>query len=224
MENFLEALGDCPLFEGIAPEDIGAVLRCLGTKTSLYGKGETIIAEGEPAKYVGIVLSGVVQIVQVNYFGNRSIVAGVGSAELFGESFACAGAISVPVSAVAAEPAWVMLIDCARIVNTCTSACAFHQRMLLNLLKVVAAKNLVFHQKIEVTSKRSTREKLVTYLLQQAKRSRSGCFEIPYNRQELADYLGVDRSGLSVEIGKLRRLGLIDAKGKRFKILKELES
>ncbi|MCI9003138.1 MAG: Crp/Fnr family transcriptional regulator [Oscillibacter sp.] len=224
MENFLEALGDCPLFEGITREDIEAVLQCLRAKTSRYGKGETIIAEGEPAKYVGIVLSGAVQIAQVDYFGNRSIVAGVGPAELFGESFACARAVSVPVSAVAAEPASVMLIDCARIVSTCTSACAFHQRMLLNLLKVVAAKNLVFHQKIEVTSKRSTREKLATYLLQQAKRSHSGCFEIPYNRQELADYLGVDRSGLSVEIGKLRHLGLIDVKGKRFKILKELES
>lgn len=223
MENSLEALRSCPLFDGIAEKDIPSMLRCLGANVSRYDKGETVIAEGDPARYVGIVLRGTVQIVQIDYFGNRSIVAGAGPSELFGESFACAGAASVPVSAVAAEPAQVMLIDCLKITGTCGSACAFHQRMILNLLKVVAEKNLMFHQKVEVTSKRSTRGKLIAYLLQQGKRHNSSCFEIPYNRQELADYLEVERSGLSVEIGKLRKQGLIETEGKRFQILKNLE-
>lgn len=223
MENFLDLLGNCPLFAGIRRKDIGDMLQCLGAVVSSYNKGETVMAEGEPAKYVGIVLSGAVQIVRVDYFGNRSMIASVGPAELFGESFACAGVISTPVSATAAEPAQVLLIDCVRITSSCGRACAFHQQVILNLLKVIAEKNLAFHQKIEVTSKRTTREKLVTYLSQQAKRYNSSSFEIPYNRQDLADYLGVDRSGLSVEIGKLRRQGLIEARGREFIILEALE-
>ena len=223
MENFLELLEHCPLFDGIRQADIAAMLQCLGARVLRCSKGETILAEGAPAKYVGIVLSGAVQIVRVDYFGNRSIIARAGPAELFGESFACAGVISMPVTATATEPTQVLLIDCVRITSSCGRACAFHQQVILNLLKVIAEKNLAFHQKIEVTSKRTTREKLVTYLSQQAKRYNSSSFEIPYNRQDLADYLGVDRSGLSVEIGKLRRQGLIEARGREFIILEALE-
>lgn len=224
MENYLEALRGCPLFAGITGEEILSMLRCLDANVSRYGRGETVLAEGAPAKSMGIVLRGTVQIVQIDYFGNRSIVAGIGPSGLFGESFACAGAASIPVSAVAAEPSQVMLIQCRKIIGACGNACAFHQRLILNLLKVVAEKNLVFQQKIEVTSKRSTRGKLIAYLLQQGKRHNSSSFEIPYNRQELADYLEVERSGLSVEIGKLRKQGLIETDGKRFHILKNLES
>ncbi len=223
MENFLELLEHCPLFDGIRQADIAAMLQCLGARVLRYGKGETILAEGAPAKYVGIVLSGAVQIVRVDYFGNRSIIARAGPAELFGESFACAGVSAAPVSAAAAEPAQVMLIDCVKITRSCGSACPFHQQVLLNLLKAIAEKNLAFHQKIEVTSRRTTREKLAAYLSQQAKRHNSSSFEIPYSRQDLADYLGVDRSGLSVEISKLRRQGLTETKGREFIILGNLE-
>lgn len=118
----------------------------------------------------------------------------------------------------ATEAAQVMLIDCLRITHPCGSQCPFHQQMILNLLRIVAAKNLVFHQKIEVTSKRTTREKLMTYLTLQAKGQGSLEFDIPYDRQELADYLEVDRSGLSAEIGKLRRQGVIEADRSRFKL------
>lgn len=223
MEKNLEALAGCPLFAGIPEEDLSSMLRCLGANVSRYDRGGTVIPEGGPARYVGIVLSGSVQIVQIDYFGNRSIVGGAGPSELFGESFACAGADSMPVSAVAAEPSQIMLIDCRRILHTCGSACAFHQRMIFNLLKVVAGKNIAFQQKIEVTSKRTTRGKLIAYLTQQGKRHNSSSFTIPYNRQELADYLEVERSGLSVELGKLRRQGLIETEGKRFRILRDLE-
>ena len=134
-----------------------------------------------------------VHIIRVDYFGNRSIIEGIGSSGLFGESFACAGVSAIPVSAIAAEPSQIMLIDCLKITCSCSNACAFHQRMVGNLLRVVAKKSLAFHQKIEITSKRTTREKLLAYLLLQAKKSGGKPFEIPYNRQELADYLEVER-------------------------------
>ena len=180
------------------------------------------MTEGETARDVGVVLSGSVHIVREDYFGNKSIIEGVEPSGLFGESFACAGVASIPVNVIAAEPAQVMLIDCLKITCSCSSACEFHQRMIYNLLKVVAEKNLAFHQKIEITSKRSTREKLLTYLLLQAKKTGADSFEIPYSRQELADYLGVERSGLSVEIGKLCRQGVITADRKQFRFLKNV--
>ena len=116
-----------------------------------------------------------------------------------------------------------MLIDCLKICHSCSNACQFHQQMIYNLLQIVAAKNLMFHQKIEVTSKRTTHEKLMAYLMLQAKQFGSLEFEIPYDRQELADYLEVERSGLSAEIGKLRRQGVIEADRSRFKIYKPFD-
>ena len=222
MEQYFDALRKCPLFCGITDAELTAMLPCLGARITQFAHGDTIMAEGEMARYVGVVLSGTVHIIRVDYFGNRSIIEGIGPSGLFGESFACAGVSAIPVNAIAAESSEVMLIDCLKITCSCSNACEFHQRMIYNLLKVVAEKNLAFHQKIEITSKRTTREKLLAYLLLQAKKSGGEPFEIPYNRQELADYLGVERSGLSVEIGKLCRQGVIAADRKQFRFLKNL--
>ena len=219
MEKYLEILRKCSLFAGIEDENLIEMLGCLRAKVNHYEKNETVIAEGEPAKYVGIVLSGAVQIEQTDYYGNRSIVAGIEPSELFGESFACAGVEKIPVNVVANEESEIMFIDCLRITQSCSNACSFHQRIIYNLMKVVATKNLMFHQKIEITSKRSTREKLMTYLLLQAKKNGSNRFEIPYDRQGLADYLEVERSGLSAEIGKLRREGVIECRKGWFEVL-----
>lgn len=219
MEKYFKILRKCPLFLDIEDKDLMKVLDCLGARMVSFHKKETVLAEGEPAKYVGIVLSGEIQIIRVDYFGNRSIMNRVGPSEMFGESFACAGTQSIPVDAVAAEDSNVLLADCLRIFRSCSQSCEFHHRLIYNLMGIMARKNLILHQKLEITAKRSTREKLMTYLLQQAKDHGSDQFEIPYNRQELADYLEVDRSGLSVEIGKLSGLGLIEADKKRFRII-----
>lgn len=223
MKKYFPILRKCPLFQGIADADLLPMLDCLGARAVQFHKKETILAEGQPAKYIGIILTGSAQIIRIDYFGNRSIVADVKPPELFGESFACANVDAIPISVVAAEDTAVMLMDCLRVTRTCGNSCGFHQQMVYNLLRVVATKNLVFHQKIEVTSKRTTREKLLSYLLLQAKKNSSSQFEIPYNRQELADYLEVERSGLSTEISKLCKQGLIEADKKKFKILKKIE-
>lgn len=222
MKNYIEILKKCPLFDNIIENDIITMLHCIDAKVASFHKKEIIIAEGEPAKYIGIVLSGAVQIVQIDYFGNRSIVTDIKPSELFGESFACAGIKSIPVDVVASTTTEVLFIDCLRILQLCSNTCTFHRHIIYNIMKVVAVKNIMFHQKIEVTSKRSTKEKLITYLLLQAKKYNSNSFESPYNRQELADYLEVDRSGLSVEIRKLCHIGLIEANKKNFKILKNI--
>ena len=134
--------------------------------------------------------------------------------QLFGEAFACAGVASLPVSVEAAQDSTLLLLDCQRVIRTCSDACAFHQRLLSNLLHVVAAKNLLLTQKLSFLSKRTTKEKLMAYLMEEARRAGSPTFRLPYDRQGLADYLGVDRSAMSAELSKLRRAGVLDCKGR----------
>ncbi|MBQ8600607.1 MAG: Crp/Fnr family transcriptional regulator [Clostridia bacterium] len=219
MKEYFGILRKCPLFEQIGDEDLTALLDCLGARIVKYNKKATVITEGEPAKNIGIVLSGAVQILRMDYFGNRSILSELGPAEMFGESFACAGLKEIPVQAVANEQSELLFLDCDRIMHPCCSACGFHQQLIYNLIKDIATKNLQFHQKMEIISKRTTREKLMTYLLLQAKKAGSNLFTIPFDRQELADYLEVDRSGLSAEIGKLRREGFLESRKNQFKLL-----
>ena len=219
MKKIISLLKKCALFNDIEEHNLEAMLGCLGAEYKKYNKKEVILAEGSPAIYIGIVLRGAVQLVQVDYFGNRSIVANVEPGQLFGETFACAGVDDLPVDIVATEDTEALIIDCRRILNSCSNACKFHRKVIFNLMKMVARKNLAFHQKIEITSKRSTREKLMTYLLMQAKKNKSDKFEIPYDRQELADYLEVDRSGLSAEISKLRKEGIVESQKNYFHLL-----
>ena len=219
MQKYNPILEQCSLFEGIQMEDLSALLGCIGGRTVSVAKGQAIFREGDPATHVGMVLSGAVRMEREDYYGNRSIVAHIAPAELFGETYACAGISALPISVVADEDSTVLLMDCRRITVSCSNACAFHGRIIYNLLRLVAEKNLVFDQKIQITSKRSTREKLMTFLLNQAKLQGADSFTIPYDRQELADYLEVDRSGLSAEISKLRREGVLESEKNKFTLL-----
>ena len=219
MKKYMEMLQQCPLFADISPQNLLAMTSCLGSRVVRYAKGDVIFEEGSPARHMGLLLSGGAQIVKEDFYGKRTIVVRIEPADLFGESFACAGITSLPVSFIASKDCEIMLIDCKRITNTCCNACSFHKQVIFNLLHLVARKNLDFHQKIEITSKRSTKEKLMTYLLSVAKQTGSSSFTIPYDRQALADYLGVERSAMSAEIGKLRKEGIIECQKSHFTIL-----
>ena len=221
MQEFLPVLLHCPLFAGMNENEIADMLHCLGAQEKKYRQGEVILAEGDAADRMGIVLHGRVQVVREDYFGNRSIMAKLSAGQLFAEAFACAGSMRMPVNVVADEVVGILLIDAQRILYTCDSACAFHTQLIYNLVKILAVKNLVCQEKIEVTSRRSTREKLLAYLMLCAKRAGSNRFTVPFDRQELADYLEVDRSGLSAEISKLRKEGVIRCERSHFELLKE---
>ena len=214
--SYINVLKKCPLFDNIAPDDIVRILTCFGAKVEHFDKKYTVFAEGYPAKHLGIVLSGSVQVTQVDYYGNRNILSVMGSSEIFAEAFACVGIDSLPVSVVAGEPCEVLLIDRERILHTCAGNCEFHRQIIFNLMKDLALKTIMFHQRIDITSKRTTRDKLLTYLTLQAKKSNSRSFDIPFDRQELADYLEVERSGLSAEISKLRNEGVLESTKNHF--------
>ena len=219
MKELYSTLLECPLFDGINAQDLTGMLGCLGARSIQAKKGQSIFREGDVAIFVGIVLTGSVQLQREDYYGNRSILAHIGPTQLFGESYAFSGAQALPVSVVADEDSEVLLLDSRRIGTCCSNACDFHNRVIYNLLRLVATKNLVLHQKIQITSKRTTREKLMAYLLSQAKVKNSNAFTIPYDRQGLADYLEVDRSGLSAEISKLRKEGIIQGEKNSFHLL-----
>jgi len=224
VKEYYDILEQCPLFEGISMEDLQAMMGCIGGRVLDVEKGRFVFHEGAPATHVGMVLKGAVRLVREDYYGNRSIVAHIGPAQLFGETYACANAAALPVSIQADADSRVLLMDCRRITTSCSSACSFHSRIIFNLLRVVATKNLLYDQKIQITSQRTTREKLMAYLLSQAKLMGSSRFTIPYDRQGLADYLEVDRSGLSAEISKLRAAGVLESRKNVFVLLEGKEN
>ena len=219
MNTYFAALRACPLFDAISDQNLEAVISCLGASCRQYKKGQTILAEGDSADTLGIILAGSARISRVDYYGNRSIVASLEPSDIFGETYAFSGIDALPVSVVAGGDCAALLISAQRISKTCQSACSFHGQMIYNLLHILAAKNLRFNQKNEITARKTTREKLLAYLHSEAKKNASSTFTIPYDRQELADYLGVDRSGLSAEISKLRQEGVLKSRKNEFTLL-----
>lgn len=219
MKKYLEILKKSPLFHEIEEKEVLSMMQCLEARVQKTAKNQPVFLEGDSVVYVGIVLSGLVQVVRDDYFGNRSMITVVEPSEMFGEAFACAGVKTMPVSVMAVMDSEIMLLDVKRILTTCSKACAFHQQMVRNLLGIVATKNLLLNQKLEIMSKKTTKEKIMAYLLSQAKKNNSSSFMIPYDRQALADYLGVERSAMSVEIGKLKKEGAIECNRSFFKLL-----
>ena len=220
MEKYFDILSVCPLFENVGIHNYEKMLRCFGARVIAVKKNSLIFHEGQIAIKVGIVLTGTVHTVQDDYFGNRTILSTAGPGQLFAEGFACAGVEALPVSVVATVDSHVMLIDCSHIMTMCRNACPFHNQMIRNLLHSVAKSNLQLNQKIEILSKRTTREKVMAYLLSEAKIQGSNEFSIPYDRQELADYLGVERSAMSAVIGKLRDDGFIRVNRRHFQLIR----
>lgn len=219
MKKYLNTLKQCPLFSDITDTDLLNMLQCLNARIDTFARNQTIFMEGTPAASVGIVLSGAVAIVRDDYYGNRTIIAHIEEMQLFAETFACADIEHMPVSAIAACDSEIMFIDCKRILTICSNTCKFHTLLVNNLLRIVATKNILLNQKIEVTAKRTTRDKLMTYLMIQAKKNNADTFTIPYDRQALADYLGVERSAMSAEISKLRKEGIIECRKNLFRLL-----
>lgn len=219
MEKYFDLLQHNPLFSTISREELGSLMHCLGAKALKIPKGDPIFLEGDPAGFIGIVLEGSIQIVRDDFYGARSLLAHAEPGDIFAETFACAGVQTMPVSGYAARDSQVLLLECRKMLTVCTNACRFHNALVKNLLQVVSQHNLVLTRKIQFMSRKTTRDKLLSYLLDQAKQKGSPEFTIPLDRQALADFLGVERSAMSAELSKLRRDGVLECKGSRFRLL-----
>lgn len=209
MKNLLSFLNKVHLFNGIQEKDMAAMLKCLNARKSDYKKQDIILLEGEPAPYVGIVLSGKIQIIKEDFRGNRNILADIEPGNLFAEAYSCVQTNNLPITVISITESEILWIDYKKIISTCSSACRFHTKLIENMLMILSSKNILLSQKIEHISKRTIREKLLAYLSDQAAKYKSNEFDIPFNRQELADYLCVDRSAMSNELCKLQKDGIL---------------
>lgn len=212
-------LSRMPLFQGIPEEEIQALLRCLAAVEKTYKKGQVIFPEGVPTQWMGIVLQGLVIVSCPDIWGKNSILGSAEPGAVFAEAYACIPAEPLLISVTAAEDSRVLLLNIGSILSSCTNACPFHTRLIQNLLTVCAVKSLQLSRRILHTTPKSIRGRLQSYFSECVKKSGSLSFTIPYNRQQLADYLGVDRSALCNELSKMRQDGLIQFSRNRITML-----
>jgi CRP-like cAMP-binding protein len=205
------------LFKGIAEGDLPLLFECLNCQTKNFPRHAAVFNEGQTINKLGIVVSGGLHVVSYDFYGNRQIITNINKGEMFGESIALSG-IPMPFEISAAQESEVFFINTSKLSSLCRNACGFHNSLINNLLGILAGKNINLTQKITHISAKSVREKILSYLNYISKQKKSKYFDIPFTRQELADYLSVDRSYLSNELSKLREEGLIDFEKNHFKI------
>lgn len=219
MKKYVPVLKRAQLFAGVGDDEITSMLSCLDARLHTYKKGEYVLRQGEHLNDIIILVSGNLHIRNDDYWGNRSILGHIDVGEMFGEAYVAPESGALLNDVVAIEDSAVIFFDVKRIITTCSSACRFHAMVVQNMFFAISEKNKKLVQKLVHMSKRSTREKLISYLSEEAKRHNSPNFTIPFNRQQLADFLSVDRSAMSNELCKMRDEGLIEFEKNQFKLL-----
>ena len=209
MRKYIEILKHTQLFSGVGDDDISAMLNCLQAKIRTFQKGDYVFREGEHIDHITVLLDGKLLIQHDDFWGNRNIVHVIRVGEMFGEAYAAPESGVLLNDVIAEEDSTIIVFDVKRILTVCSSACRFHSMVVQNLLFSISEKNRKLLQKIGHMSKRSTRTKLLSYLSEEAKRHNSRHFSIPFTRQQLADFLCVDRSAMSNELCKMRDEGLL---------------
>lgn len=217
-KNTIALLQTVQLFDGIEPEAFPSMLSCLGMKELDIPKDVYVLSAGDPVENVGIVLQGTLHVVREDDHGSRSLLATLPPGALFAETLCCVGTKESPVSVLASTDSRVMLLAFSRIIRTCSSACSFHAKLVANMLQVVASKNLMLQARMEFLSKKSIRARLLAYFASAAA-EQGRDFSIPMSRETLADFLCVDRSALSRELGRLKDEGIVDFWKNQFRLL-----
>ncbi|MBQ9784921.1 MAG: Crp/Fnr family transcriptional regulator [Clostridia bacterium] len=219
MKQYIPILKKTKLFAGISEEEIASMLACLDARLSHYQKGAYVLREGEHVHHVAVLVEGELHIQRDDYWGNRTIVSRVGVGEMLGEAYAAPESGALLNDVVALDASTVIFFDVNRILTVCSSACRFHSMLVKNLFYAISEKNRNLVQKLGHISRRTTREKLISYLSGEAKRQGSASFVIPFNRQQLADFLAVDRSAMSSELCRMRDEGLLKFHRSSFQLL-----
>jgi len=222
MKKMLPVLEKSALFSGIDPADLPGLLSCIESREVGFQREDVLLQRGDVTERLGLVLAGTVHILREDFWGNRSIVGLAGPGEIFAESYALTGA-PLGVSVQAASDGAALLLRAGKMISGCTQVCGFHERLSRNLLGLVAKKNLLLTEKMRHMARKTTREKLLSYLSAQALRAGMSEFEIPLDRQQLADFLGVERSAMSSALGKLRDEGVLEFRKNRFRLLQREE-
>ena len=218
MKAFIPVLKRTKLFSGVGDDDISTMLTCLGARLLTYKKGEHVLRQGEHLSDILVLAEGSLHIQRDDYWGNRSILGHIGVGEIFGEAYVAPESGTLLNDVIAVEDSAVFFFDVKRVISTCSSACRFHTMVVQNLFFAISEKNRGLVQKLDYMSRRTTREKLLSYLSEEAKKQNSASITLPFNRQQLADYLSVDRSAMSNELCKMRDEGLLEFEKNRFRL------
>ena len=216
MKRIYEALQKSDVFVGIAYEDFESVLQCLSARTACYQKGEIIMLNGDDVTSVGMIVSGSIKIVKEDERGNISMLTELSESEMYGEILTFAEIEHSPVTIYAAKDTEILHIDHHKIISPCATPCPFHAKLIENMLRHIARRNFMLNRKIEILSKRTTKEKLLCFF--DLYSHGSGTFTVPFNREEMAQYLCVDRSAMSNELCKMRDEGLLRFQKNQFEV------
>lgn len=219
MQLNVHQLIQLPLFTGIRKEDLPAMLTCLGNFQKHYKKGEIILLESNQVRSVGIILSGSVHMIKEDAEGHHTLLVTMKEGEVFGESFSCGSQLDAWVSFMAAASCDILFLPFYKVIHSCKMTCTFHHRLIENMVRLIGDKNVQLMHKIDVISRKTLREKILTYLQQESMRQNSRQFTIPFGRQELAEYLCADRSALTRELSSMQKDGLIFYDKNTFKLL-----
>lgn len=218
--NYL-ALKNCTLFEGVDEADIQKILVCLAGHERKYERDSYVFRADDKVHFVYLILSGSMNIIDEDFWGNRSIIETMYADTLFGEAYVFANKEKHLVSVVAVEDSVLLEINPEKLFNTCSKGCDCHRRLIRNMAGILSEKIVRLTEKSGHIMQRTLRDKLLSYLSKCARREGKSAFDIPYSRQELADYLCVDRSALSHELSRLQKAGAIEFKKNHFKLLVE---
>ena len=221
MKQYIPVLKRSQLFAGLDDDEIAAMLSCLDARLQAYERGAYIFRQGQHIRHIAVLAEGELLVQKDDYWGNRSIISRIDAGEMFGEAYLAPESGTSLNDVAAARNSTVIFFDVRRVITTCSSACRFHTMVVQNLFFAISEKNRTLVQKLGHMSKRSTREKLISYLSEQANRQKSASFAIPFNRQQLADFLSVDRSAMSSELGKMRDEGLLIFEKNQFTLLQQ---
>lgn len=219
MEKYIEILKRTQLFSGVNETEISAMLHCLQARMLTIRKGEYVYREGEHLDNISVLVKGRLLVQNNDFWGNRNIINILHVGEMFGEAYVAPESGTLPNDVVAEEDSVVIFFNVRKILTVCSTACRFHSMVIQNLFFAISEKNRKLVQKIGHMSKRSTRAKLISYLSDEAKKHNSSHFTIPFTRQQLADFLCVDRSAMSNELCKMRDEGLLEFEKNQFTLL-----
>ena len=223
MQKYIDMLEVTPLFKNIDREDMVALLTCLNPYLKSYDKGNYITHSGDSINSVGVVISGTVQMLKEDIWGNTIILSIITEKDIFGETFVCSRSYNSTVSFRAAGNSDILFLSFEKILHSCSKACAFHNTLIDNMVTLIAQKNIQLMEKLEIVSRKTLREKILIFLSRQAQQNRQLYFTIPMDRLELADYLGADRSALSRELSRMKEDGLIDYNKSSFRLYQSPE-
>lgn len=219
MKNYVPVLKKTRLFAGVAEDDLAAMLSCLKAGTGSCKKGNYVYRQGERVDRLSILVAGKLQIQKDDSWGNRTIVGTVGVGDMFGEEYVAPQSSVLLNDVMALEDSVIVTLDAMRVLTVCSSLCRFHTQVIQNLVFSISEKNRRLMHKLDHVSRRSTREKLISYLSEEAQLQGSTKIVIPFNRQQLADFLSVDRSAMCKELARMRDEGMLNFEKNSFELL-----